>query len=153
MCAFNVRFKVERNGFTLTRRGKLYFDVMMKRANTMAKKKGREEDELIFKGTVEPFYSSAHPVTPAVLHRCYSFRFVINCAFRYHLCDEYDSLSLSDALSLTLSLSLSSKTGSVRLRRHRFIHRPLPLPPVSSLFPESRSAKGTTVDKDQIRIR
>ena len=73
----------------------------------MAKKKGREEDELIFKGTVEPFYSSAHPVTPAVLHRCYSFRFVINCAFRYHLCDEYDSLSLSDALSLTLSLSLS----------------------------------------------
>jgi len=67
MCAFNVRFKVERNGFTLTCRGKLYFDVMMKRANTTTKKKGREEDELVFKGTVEPFYSSAHPVTPAVL--------------------------------------------------------------------------------------
>ena len=155
MCAFNVRFKVERNGFTLTRRGKLYFDVMMKRANTMAKKKGREEDELIFKGTVEPFYSSAHPVTPAVLHRCYSFRFVINCAFGYHLCDECYSLSLTLSLYLSnaLSLTLSSKTGSVRLRRHRFIHRPLPLPPVSSLLPESRSAKGTTVDKDQIRIR
>ena len=100
MCAFNVRFKVERNGFTLTRRGKLYFDVMMKRASTMAKKKGREEDELVFKGTVEPFYSSAHPVTPAVLHRCYSFRFVINCAFRYHCV--WVSMTLS--LSLTLSL-------------------------------------------------
>lgn len=96
MCAFNVRFKVERNGFTLTRRGKLYFDVMMKRANTMAKKKGREEDELIFKGTVEPFYSSAHPVTPAVLYRrCSSFRFVTHCAFRYHSCDACDSLSLT----------------------------------------------------------
>ena len=33
------------------------------------KKKGREEDELAFRGTVEPFYSSAHPVTPAVLYR------------------------------------------------------------------------------------
>ena len=80
----------------LTCRGKLYFDVKMKRAkNTTTKKKGREEDELAFKGTVEPFYSSAHPVTPAVLYRYYSFRFVINCAFRYHLCDEYDSLSLT----------------------------------------------------------
>ena len=122
----------------------------MKRANTTTKKKGREGDELVFKGTIEPFYPSAHPVTPAVLYR-YSFRFVINCAFRYHLYDEYDSLS--NSLSLTLSLSLSSKTGSVRLRRHRFIQRPLPLPPVPSLYPESiRRQKGNEFDnEDQIR--
>ena len=107
MRAFNVRFTVERNGFTRNTWGKtLCFDARMKRAKNTTKKKGREEDELIFKGTVEPFYSSAHPVTPAVLHRCYSFRFVINCAFRYHLCDEYDSLSLTLSLSNALSLSL-----------------------------------------------
>ena len=68
MRAFNVRFTVERNGFTRNTWGKtLCFDAMMKRAKNTTKKKGREEDELIFKGTVEPFYSSAHPVTPAVL--------------------------------------------------------------------------------------
>ncbi|CAL6273901.1 unnamed protein product [Bathycoccus prasinos] len=84
MCAFNVRFKVERNGFTLTCRGKLYFDVMMKRANTTTKKKGREEDELVFKGTVEPFYSSAHPVTPA---EAYGFAGIVlsTVLFFFHL--------------------------------------------------------------------
>ena len=87
----------------LTCRGKLYFDAMMKRAKNTTKKKGREEDELAFKGTVEPFYSSAHPVTPAVLYRrCSSFRFVTHCAFRYHSCDACDSLSLSNSLTLSL---------------------------------------------------
>ena len=99
MRAFNVRSTVERNGFTRNTWGKtLCFDARMKRAKNTTKKKGREEDELIFKGTVEPFYSSAHPVTPAVMYRCYSFRFVINCAFRYHLCDECYSLSLTLSL-------------------------------------------------------
>ena len=69
MRAFNVRFTVERNGVTRNARGKTLrcFDATMKRAKNTTKKKGREEDELTFKGTVEPFYSSAHPVTPAVL--------------------------------------------------------------------------------------
>ena len=75
----------------LTCRGKLYFDAMMKRAKNTTKKKGREEDELAFRGTVEPFYSSAHPVTPAVLYRLVvvfvSFR--VSTALRvqiYHFC-------------------------------------------------------------------
>ena len=98
MRAFNVRFTVERNGVTRNAWGKTLrcFDAMMKRAKNTTKKKGREEDELTFKGTVEPFYSSAHPVTPAVLYRrCSSFRFVTHCAFRYHSCDACDSLSLT----------------------------------------------------------
>ena len=78
MRAFNVRFTVERNGVTRNARGKTLrcFDAMMKRAKNTTKKKGREEDELVFKGTVEPFYSSAHPVTPAVLSSLFfvSFR-------------------------------------------------------------------------------
>ncbi|CAL6345282.1 unnamed protein product [Bathycoccus prasinos] len=49
------------------------------------KKKGREEDELIFRGTVEPFYSSAHPVTPA---EAYGFAGVVlsTVLFLFHLC-------------------------------------------------------------------
>ena len=77
MRAFNVRSTVERNGFTRNTWGKtLCFDARMKRAKNTTKKKGREEDELAFKGTVEPFYSSAHPVTPAVLSSLFfvSFR-------------------------------------------------------------------------------
>ena len=78
MRAFNVRFTVERNGVTRNARGKTLrcFDAMMKRAKNTIKKKGREEDELTFKGTVEPFYSSAHPVTPAVLYHVVVLRFV-----------------------------------------------------------------------------
>ena len=80
MRACNVRFTVERRDFTLHAWGKtLTYTLMRTDETTMksaTKKKGREEDELVFKGTVEPFYSSAHPVTPAVLSSLFfvSFR-------------------------------------------------------------------------------
>mmetsp|Transcript_4848 Transcript_4848/g.16629 ORF Transcript_4848/g.16629 Transcript_4848/m.16629 type:complete len:104 (-) Transcript_4848:610-921(-) len=95
MRACNVRFTVERRDFTRHAWGKtLTYTLMRTDETTMkstTKKKGREEDELAFKGTVEPFYSSAHPVTPAVLHRLVvvlvSFR--VSTALRvqiYHFC-------------------------------------------------------------------
>lgn len=85
----------------LTCRGKLYFDAMMKRAKNTTKKKGREEDELAFKGTVEPFYSSAHPVTPAVLYRLVVVLRFVSCFHCFarsdipFLCDARDALSLT----------------------------------------------------------
>ena len=95
MRAFNVRFTVERRGVTLHAWGKTLAHTLMRDDETTmksaTKKKGREEDELAFKGTVEPFYSSAHPVTPAVLYRLVvvfvSFR--VSTALRvqiYHFC-------------------------------------------------------------------
>jgi hypothetical protein len=65
------------------------------------KKKGREEDELAFKGTVEPFYSSAHPVTPAVLYRLVVVLRFVSCFHCFarsdipFLCDARDALSLT----------------------------------------------------------
>ena len=110
MRAFNVRFTVERRDFTRHAWGKtLAYALMRTDETTMkstTKKKGREEDELAFKGTVEPFYSSAHPVTPAVLYRLVvvfvSFRHPLLCAFRYTIFVRCARRSLSDALTRSL---------------------------------------------------
>ena len=90
----------------LTCRGKLYFDAMMKRAKNTTKKKGREEDELAFRGTVEPFYSSAHPVTPAVLSSsrcCLRFVSCFHCLrVQITIFVRCVRRALSDALTLSL---------------------------------------------------
>ena len=106
MRAFNVRFTVERRDFTRHAWGKtLAYALMRTDETTMkstTKKKGREEDELMFKGTVEPFYSSAHPVTPAVLyHRLVVLLRFVSCFHCFarsdipFLCDACDALSLT----------------------------------------------------------
>ena len=104
MRACNVRFTVERRDFTRHAWGKtLTYTLMRTDETTMkstTKKKGREEDELAFKGTVEPFYSSAHPVTPAVLYHRLVVVFVsfrVSTALRvqiYHFCAMRATLSL-----------------------------------------------------------